>query len=47
MFACKSAHEHFFPAHLSYIANYSPPVDTELVEMVMAEYDAYQPGYGY
>jgi len=30
----------------THIANYSPPVDTELVEMVMAEYDAYQPGYG-
>jgi len=30
----------------THIANYSSPVDTELVDMVTAEYDAYQPGHG-
>ena len=30
----------------THVGNYSPPLDTERVEIVRAEYDAYQPGHG-
>ena len=30
----------------THVGNYSPPVDTDIVEIVRAEYDAYQPGEG-
>jgi len=30
----------------THLGNYSPPVDTDLIEIVLAEYDAYQPRLG-
>ena len=30
----------------THVGNYSPPLDTDIVEIVRAEYDAYQPGEG-
>ena len=30
----------------THVGNYSPPLDTDIVEIVRAQYDAYQPGEG-